>query len=147
MNQTASASEKREFGRIFIVRHAQSDANAGGRTTGPATVQITETGIRQAQYVADLVSERPVLIAISRYLRTAQTAAPLLLRYPGVPIEEWPSKNSHISILPPPSGQLIANAKTFAIVTGERAIRSGLTALAVSALPASYSGYAGWTKR
>ena len=76
-------------GRILIVRHAQSAANAGGRTSDPATIPITGTGLRQAQCVAALVAEKPSLIAVSRYLRTSQTAAPLVLRYPGVPVEEW----------------------------------------------------------
>ena len=39
--------------------------------------------------VADLISERPHLIAVSSYLRTLQTAAPLLRRYPNVSVEEW----------------------------------------------------------
>ena len=75
--------------RILIVRHAQSAANAGGRTSDPAAIPITDTGVRQAQCVARLVSEKPSLIAVSRFLRTTQTAAPLLLRYPGVPVEQW----------------------------------------------------------
>ncbi len=74
---------------VFTVRHAQSAANAGGRTVETATTPITDIGIRQAQCVADLVTERPALIAISRYQRTAQTAEPVLRRYVGVPVEQW----------------------------------------------------------
>jgi broad specificity phosphatase PhoE len=40
--------------------------------------------------VAKLISTRPALIVVSRYSRTVQTAAPLLKRYPGVPVEPWP---------------------------------------------------------
>jgi probable phosphoglycerate mutase len=76
--------------RRFIIRHAQSAANAGKRTTDPATVPITEMGIRQARYSAGLIPERPVLVATSSYRRTVQTAEPLLQRYPGVPLEQWP---------------------------------------------------------
>jgi broad specificity phosphatase PhoE len=86
MNDGASAPER---GRIFIVRHAQSVANAGARTLETATTPITDIGIRQAQCVADFVSERPILIAISSYRRTAQTAEPLVRRYAGVPVEQW----------------------------------------------------------
>jgi len=50
--------ELAEGGRIFIVRHAQSAANAGGRTADSATIPITDTGNRQAQRVADLVPSR-----------------------------------------------------------------------------------------
>jgi broad specificity phosphatase PhoE len=88
MSEGGSA-DKGKHKRIFIVRHAQSVANAGGITVETATTPITDIGIRQAQCVADLVSERPVLIAISRYRRTAQTAEPLLRRYVGVPVEQW----------------------------------------------------------
>jgi broad specificity phosphatase PhoE len=89
MSEGSVAEENCERVRIFIVRHAQSVANAGGRTADPATIPITPTGIRQAQCVANLVSERPGVIAVSRYLRTVQTGEPLLRRYPGVPLEQW----------------------------------------------------------
>jgi len=81
--------ERAEEGPIFIVRHAQSAANAGGRTTDPAAIPITDTGAAQAQCVGDLFSNRPRVIAVSRYLRTVQTGEPLLRRYPDVPVEEW----------------------------------------------------------
>lgn len=80
----------REERRIIIVRHAQSAANAGGRTVDPASIPITATGVLQAQRVADLVGVRPSLIAVSGFLRTAQTAGPLIRTYPGVPVEQWP---------------------------------------------------------
>ena len=80
------AAQRAKEGRIFLVRHAQSAANAGGRTTDPP---ITETGADQARSVADLVSDRPRVIAVSRYLRTVQTAEPLRQRYPDVPVEQW----------------------------------------------------------
>ena len=79
-----------EDGRIFIVRHAESAANAGGRTGDPATIPITEIGARQAECAASLISTRPAVIVVSRYSRTIQTATALLKRYPGVPVERWP---------------------------------------------------------
>jgi broad specificity phosphatase PhoE len=89
MSEGLLAEESAKRGRIMIVRHAQSAANAGERTSDPATIPITDTGTCQAQCVADLVSERPRVIALSRYLRTVQTGEPLLRRYPDVPVEEW----------------------------------------------------------
>ena len=89
MNGSAFAQENCERGRIFIVRHAQSTANAGERTADTAAIPITDTGVRQAQCVADLLSERPSVIVVSRYLRTVQTGAALLRRYPGVAVEQW----------------------------------------------------------
>jgi broad specificity phosphatase PhoE len=80
----------KEDGQIFIIRHAESASNAGGRTGDPATIPITETGMRQAERAANLISVRPAVIVVSRYSRTVQTAAPLLKRFPGVPVECWP---------------------------------------------------------
>jgi broad specificity phosphatase PhoE len=89
MSEGCLAKESVDRGRLFIVRHAQSAANAGHRTREPATIPITDTGTRQAQCVADLISERPSVIAFSRYVRTIQTGGPLLQRYPGVSVEQW----------------------------------------------------------
>ncbi len=80
----------KEDSRIFIVRHAESAANAGGRTGDPASIPITEPGVRQAERAANLISAKPALIVVSRYVRTVETAVPLLKRYPGVPLERWP---------------------------------------------------------
>jgi 2,3-bisphosphoglycerate-dependent phosphoglycerate mutase len=77
-------------GGILIIRHAQSSANAGGRTSDPASIKITEMGLAQAEYVASLFSHPPGLIVLSSYLRTRQTAEPLMRRFPAVPVEEWP---------------------------------------------------------
>lgn len=90
MSEAGISDGIEEDGRIFVVRHAESAANAGGRTGDPATIPITETGARQAQQVANLIAARPALIVVSRYLRTVQTATPLLRRYPGAPVERWP---------------------------------------------------------
>ncbi len=75
---------------VVIVRHAQSAANAGGRTGDPAAIGITETGVLQARFVAGLIPQKPSLIAVSRYPRTAQTSAALLERFPETPVECWP---------------------------------------------------------
>ncbi len=97
MNGSAFAQENCERGRIFIVRHARSAANAGERTPDTAAIPITDTGVRQAQCVADLLSERPSVIVVSRYLRTVQTGAALLRRYPGVAVEQWPVEEFYLS--------------------------------------------------
>src|ERR1700738_4538443 len=73
MSKVSISGGIEEDGRIFIVRHAESAANAGGRTADPATIPITETGARQAQQVANVISTRPAVIVVSRYLRTVQT--------------------------------------------------------------------------
>ncbi|MCU1239115.1 MAG: Histidine phosphatase superfamily (branch 1), partial [Candidatus Solibacter sp.] len=35
--------------RIYIVRHAESSANAGGRSSDETSIPITTTGARQAR--------------------------------------------------------------------------------------------------
>jgi broad specificity phosphatase PhoE len=42
------AGQSVEESQIFIVRHAQSAANAGGRSTDPAIIPITDTSAYQA---------------------------------------------------------------------------------------------------
>jgi probable phosphoglycerate mutase len=84
MNETV------RHGRVFIVRHAQSVANAGERTVDPVTIPITDCGVRQARRVADLIAEKPSIVAVSRYLRSVQTGEPLAKRFPGLPLETWP---------------------------------------------------------
>ncbi len=79
-----------EAGRILVVRHGESAANAGARTDDPALIPLTELGASQARFVADMISARPSLIVVSCFLRTIQTATPLIERYPGVPVESWP---------------------------------------------------------
>jgi broad specificity phosphatase PhoE len=75
--------------RIVIVRHAESAANAGAVTPDMASVPITEAGLRQAERLAESILVEPSVIVISRYCRTAQTAAPLINRYPLTPVECW----------------------------------------------------------
>lgn len=66
---------------IFVVRHAQSEGNGGGRTDNAAVTPITEMGARQAECVADLIAERPAAIVVSSFLRTVQSAEPLRRRW------------------------------------------------------------------
>jgi broad specificity phosphatase PhoE len=90
MSEAGVSGGIEEDGRIFIVRHAESAANGGDRTGDSATIPITETGAREAQQVANVIPPSPTVIVVSRYLRTVETATPLLKRYPGVPVERWP---------------------------------------------------------
>ena len=58
---------------IFLVRHAESEANINGKTLSHASIALSEHGHRQAQ---DLCSKLPVVdhLIVSKYLRTQQTA-------------------------------------------------------------------------
>jgi len=70
---------------IILARHAHSEGNAGKRTSGFAEIALTEDGHRQAETLAKQVIDRFGVNAIGRiittpYVRTQQTAAPLIQR-------------------------------------------------------------------
>ena len=74
---------------IFLIRHAESSANAGGRTTDPAKISLTDKGFKQASCLASAFTSQPNLIVTSPYLRTKQTAQPLLERFSSIEQVEW----------------------------------------------------------
>lgn len=75
---------------IWLIRHGESEANAGFATTDPVEVRLTEKGKRQAKMIAAQFRRPPALIITSAYVRTKQTAGPTMRRYPQVPCEVWP---------------------------------------------------------
>ncbi|MES2598282.1 MAG: histidine phosphatase family protein [Verrucomicrobiota bacterium] len=73
----------------LLIRHGESEANAGLPTQSPSCIPLTKQGHRQARDLADSFTEAPELIVVSPFLRTQQTAAPLIARFPQVPVETW----------------------------------------------------------
>lgn len=67
---------------IFLVRHAESEANVGIATSSPETIQITEKGRLDSIEFADKIKIAPDLIVTSNHERTRQTAQPLIEKYP-----------------------------------------------------------------
>ena len=76
--------------RAIFIRHGQSTGNAGMPCHDLATIELTEKGWNQARQVAADWTETPSLIVTSPFLRTQQTAAPTIERFPNVPVEVWP---------------------------------------------------------
>jgi probable phosphoglycerate mutase len=74
---------------VWLIRHAESTANAGAATYSPEVIPLTDKGLEQAQAVVTQTSRSPDLIVVSPFLRSKQTAAPLIARYSNVPVEEW----------------------------------------------------------
>lgn len=74
---------------IWLIRHAESAANAGQRTKTAGLIPLSDKGREQAQVLADTIGPKPDLIVTSKYLRTLETATPLLIRNPDVPQEVW----------------------------------------------------------
>jgi len=76
--------------RVVFIRHGQSTGNAGVPSPDLATIALTDVGWQQARAVAAGWTEAPTLLVTSPYLRTQQTAAPTIERFPDVPVEVWP---------------------------------------------------------
>lgn len=73
----------------WLIRHGESAANAGERTADPASIPLTALGWQQAHSLVERLPQ-PDRVIVSQYLRTQQTAAPLLERYPQLQAEIWP---------------------------------------------------------
>jgi broad specificity phosphatase PhoE len=65
---------------IYLVRHGQSQANAGGMTLENAIVPLTPLGDSQARAIAALLPASPQMIWSSPFKRTLDTAAPYCAR-------------------------------------------------------------------
>jgi len=74
----------------LLVRHGESEANAGLPTETPHSIPLTARGHEQALLLAEKFDSAPGLIVVSPFIRTRQTATPLMARFPHVPVEEWP---------------------------------------------------------
>jgi len=77
---------------VLLIRHGESQSNAGLPTSDPKFVELTAKGFKQANEIARILKAQPSpdLIVTSSYLRTKQTGAPTRLVFPFVPEEEWP---------------------------------------------------------
>ena len=77
--------------RLFLIRHGQSQTNAGGRNIAPQAVGLTTIGNEQARKIAAFLKGYTSLnlIVTSSYLRTKQTAEPTIREFRFVPHAEW----------------------------------------------------------
>lgn len=74
---------------ILIIRHAESLANAGERTSAHDTIPLSEKGKMQALDLAQQLDIIPDLIVLSPFTRTHETAAPFISKHKSVPVEIW----------------------------------------------------------
>jgi broad specificity phosphatase PhoE len=74
----------------WLIRHGESESNAGLPTGDMSLIRLTAKGLEQARKVAQAFTLQPDLIVTSRYVRASQTAQPTISRFPRVPVEEWP---------------------------------------------------------
>lgn len=76
--------------KILLVRHGESQANAGVATVNPRAIPMTELGHAQAKAFAEKFEHEPTLIVRSSYIRAMETAAHFIERFPNIPVEDWP---------------------------------------------------------
>ena len=76
--------------RLWLIRHGQSEANAGLRSESASEIPLTSIGKQQAEAVAARFREPPTGIVISPFTRAVQTSAPTCARFPQSPSERWP---------------------------------------------------------
>lgn len=75
---------------VRFVRHGESAANAGGSSSDPALIPLTERGQAQARAVAESFEVAPDLIVMSPFERAQDTALPTIQRFPECQVEIWP---------------------------------------------------------
>jgi 2,3-bisphosphoglycerate-dependent phosphoglycerate mutase len=76
--------------RVFLIRHGESESNAGLPSTDPTAIPLTANGHLQAGRIARALADLPALIVTSPYLRARQTALPTISRFPAAACQEWP---------------------------------------------------------
>ncbi|MBS2028763.1 MAG: histidine phosphatase family protein [Deltaproteobacteria bacterium] len=76
--------------RLWLIRHGQSEANAGLRSASASEIPLTALGKQQAQAVAARFHEAPAGIVSSPFTRAVQTSAPTCARFTQSPAERWP---------------------------------------------------------
>jgi len=75
---------------LWLIRHAESESNAGFATNDPHSIGLSALGLIQARKLAEHFPAMPDLIVTTKYDRTGLTAAPLRQRFPAVPTDVWP---------------------------------------------------------
>jgi broad specificity phosphatase PhoE len=75
---------------IWLIRHGESESNAGLPTSDTAKIALTPRGFAQAECVVAAFTRPPSLIVTSPYLRAIQSAQPVIERFPQARPEEWP---------------------------------------------------------
>ncbi len=68
--------------RVFLIRHGESESNAGLPSADPGSAPLTPDGHRQASQIARVLADVPALIVTSPYLQARQTAQPAISRFP-----------------------------------------------------------------
>jgi len=80
--------------RVWLIRHGQSESNAGLPSADWQGIPLTELGHQQAARIAGVFTDPPKLIVSSPYLRAQQTAQPTIY----VPYAQHPSDTTYFAL-------------------------------------------------
>jgi broad specificity phosphatase PhoE len=72
--------------RLLLVRHGQTDFNAGSRMQGQLDTELTDLGRAQAAAAAEVLSKHQPLLIVSSDLRRAFDTAVVLAERTGLPV-------------------------------------------------------------
>ena len=75
---------------IWFIRHGESESNAGLPSISSGSPPLTLKGREQALHASKFIQKEPDLIVTSSFIRTQETAAPTIEKFPNVPRETWP---------------------------------------------------------
>lgn len=75
---------------VRLIRHGESEANAGEASLDHASIPLTSKGVEQAHLVAGSFAQAPTLIVASPFLRAHATAMATVAVFPATPFETWP---------------------------------------------------------
>lgn len=75
---------------IWFIRHGESESNAGLPSISSGSPPLTLKGREQALNLSKAIKIEPDLIITSSFIRTIETAAPTVEKYPEAKREIWP---------------------------------------------------------
>lgn len=74
---------------VWLIRHGESQSNAGEQTLCPEFTGLTKRGAKQAECVATAFTRPPSLVITSKYIRAQKTAEPTIRRFPNTKYQQW----------------------------------------------------------
>src|SRR5689334_7624246 len=74
---------------IWLIRHGESESNAGLPTADTSKIVLTQRGHAQAKSVAQAFARPPGLIVASPYMPAKPSAQPTIARFPQARVDEW----------------------------------------------------------
>ena len=76
--------------KLWLIRHGETEVNAGNWSTKPFATRLTSLGREQAKSIAAEITEKPDLLIVSPLHRAKETAEFLLNQWPTIPCQTLP---------------------------------------------------------